>query len=106
MAEELVGLVVVEIRLPEIFHVFRIVLVQFDDFLDERFITRKIGAVQKTPRIEVIIDERVAPINREASGHHGLEDFFGGVPGQGSVFKGDIELVWLEEVYLRKVSPG
>jgi hypothetical protein len=46
----LVWFIIVKIRLARVFQIFGIVFVQFDDFFDERLVTRKIRTVQETAR--------------------------------------------------------
>ncbi len=92
-AEVDVRLIVVKIRLTQVFHVFGVVLVQFNDFLDERVLAREIEIIEKTFWIELFGDQRVSPIDRQAARHHGFENFFRGIARQHPVFKTDIEFI-------------
>src|SRR5439155_11167501 len=103
--EELVRSVLVEIRFGNILAIQRIVLVELDDPLDQRRLVSKIDVIEKTRRIEFAVDQGIAPINRQAPRRHGLDDFFGRVPGKGGVLERDVELVPPQELDLAPRSP-
>src|SRR5256885_6765120 len=103
--EELVRSVLVEIRFGNILAIQRIVLVELDDPLDQRRLVSKIDVIEKTLRIEFAVDQGIAPINRQAPRRHGLDDFFGRVPGKGGVLERDVELVPPQELDLAARSP-
>src|SRR3989441_11873126 len=103
--EELVRSVLVEIRFGNILAIQRIVLVELDDPLDQRRLVSKIDVIEKTLRIEFAVDQGIAPINRQAPRRHGLDDFFGRVPGKGGVLERDVELVPPQELDLAPRSP-
>src|ERR1700733_2958824 len=90
-----------KIGLAQVFQVFFVIVVEFDDLFDERLVAGKIRAVEKTARVELRVDFRIAPVNRQAARDHGLKNFFGGVTQQRTVFKGDVELVRTQEINLR-----
>src|SRR2546425_9091877 len=104
-AEKLIGPVVVEVRFDHVLAIQRIVLVELDDPLDQRRLVSKIDVIEKTLRIEFAVDQGIAPINRQAPRRHGLDDFFGRVPGKGGVLERDVELVPPQELDLAPRSP-
>jgi len=104
--EKLIWLVVVKIRLAQILHIFYIIVVQFDDFFNERLVAGKVGPVQEAARVELLVDVGVAPINRQTARHHRLVDFFCGVTGQRPVFKRDVEFVLTQKLNLAACSAG
>src|SRR5205085_103221 len=79
VVKKTVGLVAVEIRLPRIGEVFLVVLVQFDDLLNQRLVARKICAVEKALWVEFLGNQRVAPVNGQGARCHGLENLLGRV---------------------------
>src|SRR5437899_11803698 len=103
--EELVRSVLVEIRFGNILAIQRIVLVELDDPLDQRRLVSKSDVVEKTLPIEFAVDQGIAPINRQAPRRHGLDDFFGRVPGKGGVLERDVELLPPQELDLAPRSP-
>lgn len=95
-----------KVRLTQVFQVLGVIVVQFDDLFDEGVLVWEIGKIQKTALVELLVDERVAPIDRQTARDHRLKDFFGGVTGKRPVFKGNIEFILLEEINLATRTAG
>jgi hypothetical protein len=106
LAEPLVGNVIDEVGLSQVFLIEQIILIQLDNPLDERFFVRKIIVVQKAFRVELLLDAWIAPINWQSPSAHGFDDFFSGIPSEGSVLERDVELVRLEKFDLGNRSVG
>lgn len=87
------GCVIGQIRLPHVFHVFIVVLIQLYDLFNQSLIAGKIGAIQKTFRVELLGDKRVTPINRQTSCDHGIINLFRRITGLCGIFKTDVEFV-------------
>src|SRR2546425_3729510 len=83
-------LVAGQIGLAHELEILAVILIQFDDVLHQRFVTREIGAVQETARVELLRNQRVAPIERNAAGGHRVEDFFGGIARSCGIFVCDV----------------
>src|SRR5439155_14037312 len=63
---------------------------------------RTVGAqmfvsIYKTPSIEMSVDVRIAPVDRQAVDLHRIENFFSVITGVRRVLKGNRELVMTEE---------
>ena len=56
MVEKLIWLVVVKIRLAQILQILVVVVVQFDDFFNERLVAGKVGPVQEAADKGGLID--------------------------------------------------
>src|SRR5207247_2255621 len=101
-AEQLIRLVVMKVRLAEVIQILRVVLVEFDDFLEQGFFAREIKVVEKTFWIKLGVNVRIAPVYRQARRLHRLEDLLARVAGQRLVFKGDVEFARLEKFNLAR----
>ena len=104
--EILVRHIVMEIGLPQVFEIFGVVLVQFDDFFDQRLVAGKIGAVQEAARVELLVDARIAPVNGHAARDHRAKNLFRGVARQTAVFIGDVELVLAQKFVFAEQAAG
>src|SRR5205807_10088688 len=100
-AEEFIGAIVVEKGLAKVFEVKRIVTIDLKDSVNERLFVWKIRIIQKALRVKLGVDLRIAPVDGNTPGAHGVNDLLSCVAGDGSVFKGNVELVGLEKSDLR-----
>jgi len=104
--EKLIGPVVVKIRLAQIFQILGVVVVQLDDFPNERLVAGKVGPVQEAARVELFIDGWIAPVNWQASRHHRLENFLRGIPARERFSKAMLNLYWRRKLDFFACSAG
>src|SRR3989475_10266197 len=104
-SEELIWLVVMEIGFGQVLAIQRFVPVELDDLFDQRVVVAKIAVIEKALRVELPLDQWIAPVNRQAPRRYGLDDFFGGVSRKRRVLERDVELVSLQEFDLAPRSP-
>ena len=83
--------------LAKVLEVKRVITIDLKNSFKERLFLGKIRIIQKALGIKLGMDLRTAPVNGNASGAHGINDFLARVPGDGGVFKGNVELVGLKE---------
>src|SRR5712692_11178932 len=96
-SEELIRPVVVEIGFDQVLAIQRVVPVELDHLCDQPVFVAKIAVIEKTLRVELALDQRIAPVDRQAPRRHRLDDFLGG----GRIIKKkketDVKLVSLQE---------
>ena len=73
-------------RLAENLQVGLVILIKFDDSLDHRIIATEIVVINETGGIEITIDYRIAPINRQGVRRERIGNFFGYVARIRTIF--------------------
>ena len=95
--DELVDLVPVIVRLPQILEIKVIVLINFNDAFQERFFASVVVVIDKTFWIEIEMDKFISPINRETANSHWVSKFFRRITWIGRILEGNCEFVLFEK---------